>query len=235
MRRQGTSLTIAIAPPRPLTPLSPPKLVTTALLDLHFGAAPVDVCAGGPPCQDWSAQRLMSPCGREDQKDCHSGDCALEVPRIVALVNARNARLGAPPAHVLIENVNSMDKKVKNFFTKDVAGGLEPVMLQAGLWCAATRPRLYWTTLPLLPPDNAVLDAAPTLSDILQAGGCTHLTKAHCITCSSGGPLTREHAKTGMYDGRDNKTVVYASVSWGVVVSSSRCRCSRRPLPLPPP
>jgi DNA (cytosine-5)-methyltransferase 3A len=121
---------------------------------------------GGSPCQDLS----ISKRGRKGL----SGDRSslfYEYLRILELNK---------PKYFILENVNSMPKEAKDEITKCL--GVSPIMLDASLFSAQQRKRLFWTNIELsafLPMDKGIV-----LKDILLPDTFSFKDKAYCLTAT---------------------------------------------------
>lgn len=102
----------------------------TELLPDHL--PDIDVLIGGSPCQDFSKILV-------DGKGIHGEKSGLFY-EYVRLLN------GCKPKFFLLENV-CMAKESEELITREL--GVEPVAINSSLFCAQSRPRLYWTNIPI--------------------------------------------------------------------------------------
>ena len=94
---------------------------------------PIDLVIGGSPCQDLSVYKF----DRGDVKglDGSKSNLFYHYERILKYVN---------PKYFLLENV-PMQKEWEDIITDLL--GVEPIMINSNLVCAADRKRLYWTNI----------------------------------------------------------------------------------------
>ena len=111
---------------------------------------PIDIVIGGSPCQDLSVYKF----DRGDAKGLEGSKSSLfyHYERILKYVN---------PKYFLLENV-PMQKEWEDIITNLL--GVQPIMINSNLVCAADRKRLYWTNIQGVsqPKDKGV-----TLKDIV--------------------------------------------------------------------
>ncbi len=88
---------------------------------------------GGSPCQDLSV-------AKRDRKGL-DGDKSSLFYEYVRILNE------VKPKWFVLENVATMDQTSKDIITKLL--GVEPVMIDAGLFSAQDRKRLFWTNIPV--------------------------------------------------------------------------------------
>lgn len=88
---------------------------------------------GGSPCQDLSV-------AKRDRKGL-DGDKSSLFYEYVRILNE------VKPKWFVLENVATMDQTSKDIITKLL--GVEPIMLDAGLFSAQDRRRLFWTNIPV--------------------------------------------------------------------------------------
>mmetsp|Transcript_15145 Transcript_15145/g.31216 ORF Transcript_15145/g.31216 Transcript_15145/m.31216 type:complete len:916 (+) Transcript_15145:88-2835(+) len=142
---------------------------------------------GGSPCQDFSFQGNLNG-GERPGLEGHNGKLVYEFFRVLSLVERMNARLEDFPKPAFVyENVAGMDGSIKREISKWL--GVEPTRLNADLFSPASRPRDFYTNLPveLLPGDttsNAL--KIPTLQQILTSPAQALTDKAKCIITSNG-------------------------------------------------
>lgn len=119
------------------------KGLTNDILD---SLGEIDIVMGGSCCQDLSCYKY----DRGDVTGLNGEKSGLfyEFCRILKYVK---------PKYFLLENVASMEKKWKDEISKNM--GVQPVMINSSLVCAAERKRLYWTNIPniLQPQDKGVV------------------------------------------------------------------------------
>lgn len=111
-----------------------------------------DLLIGGSPCQDLSLYKTSS----------QEGWLGLEGQKSNLFYHYVRALKECKPKYFLLENVASMDQRWVDVITEEL--GVEPIMINSALVCAAERKRLYWTNIPNVtqPADRGV-----TLSDIV--------------------------------------------------------------------
>ena len=95
----------------------------------------IDLLIGGSPCQDLSNYKY----DRGEVKGLE-GDKSSLFYHFVRLLKEIN------PKYFLLENVASMEKKWVDVISKEL--GVQPIMINSSLVCAAERKRLYWTNIP---------------------------------------------------------------------------------------
>lgn len=120
----------------------------------HFGDVTIadftqykdfDLVIGGSPCQDLSNYKY----DRGDVKGLDGSKSGLFYHYVRAIKEIK-------PKYFLLENVASMEKKWKDVISEEL--GVQPVMINSALVCAAERKRLYWTNIPNLcePKDKGI-------------------------------------------------------------------------------
>ena len=111
----------------------------------------IDLIIGGSPCQDLSNYKY----DRGEVKGLE-GEKSILFYHFVRLLKEIN------PKYFLLENVASMQKKWVDVISKEL--GVQPIMINSSLVCAAERKRLYWTNIPHItqPEDRKI-----KLSDIV--------------------------------------------------------------------
>lgn len=111
-----------------------------------------DLLIGGSPCQDLSLYKTSST----------EGWLGLEGSKSNLFFHYVRALKECKPKYFLLENVASMEKRWVDVISEEL--GVEPVMINSSLVCAAERKRLYWTNIPnvTLPDDKGI-----TLGDIV--------------------------------------------------------------------
>ena len=92
----------------------------------------IDLLIGGSPCQDFS---LLKANGKGLEGD--KSKLFYEYLRILKEVK---------PTYFLLENVASMEDKWKDIISEEL--GVEPIMINSSLVCAAERKRYYWSNIP---------------------------------------------------------------------------------------
>lgn len=105
--------------------------VTTADFTQYQG---FDLLIGGSPCQDLSNYKY----DRGDVKGLEGSKSNLFYHFVRALQECR-------PKYFLLENVASMEQKWADVISKEL--GVQPIMINSALVCAAERKRLYWTNI----------------------------------------------------------------------------------------
>ena len=122
--------------------------VTTADFTQYQG---FDIAIGGSPCQDLSNYKY----DRGDVKGLEGAKSSLFYHYVRALKQCK-------PKYFLLENVASMEQKWADVISEEL--GVNPVMINSSLVCAAERKRLYWTNIPgVTQPSNKGI----VLSDIV--------------------------------------------------------------------
>jgi DNA (cytosine-5)-methyltransferase 3A len=118
--------------------------VTTADFTQYEG---FDLLIGGSPCQDLSIYKSSS---KEGWNGLEGSKSSLFYHFIRALKECK-------PKYFLLENVASMEQKWIDVISEEM--GVEPIMINSSLLCAAERKRLYWTNIPgvTLPEDIGIL------------------------------------------------------------------------------
>ena len=94
-----------------------------------------DLLIGGSPCQDLSSYKRY----RQDAKGLEGNKSSLFYHYVRALVECR-------PKWFLLENVASMETRWADVISEEL--GVEPIMINSSLVCAAERKRYYWTNIP---------------------------------------------------------------------------------------
>jgi DNA (cytosine-5)-methyltransferase 3A len=94
-----------------------------------------DLLIGGSPCQDLSSYKRY----KNDAKGLEGSKSNLFFHYVRALKECK-------PKYFLLENVASMEKRWADVITEEL--GVEPIMINSSLVCAADRKRLYWTNIP---------------------------------------------------------------------------------------
>ena len=124
---------------------------------LHYGKKDdwietdgIDLLIGGSPCQDLSSYKY----DRGDVKGLDGDKSGLFYHFVRILKETK-------PKYFLLENVASMQKKWVDVISQEL--GVEPIMINSSLVCAAERKRLYWTNIPNVTQPN---DKGITLKDI---------------------------------------------------------------------
>jgi DNA (cytosine-5)-methyltransferase 3A len=102
----------------------------------------IDLLIGGSPCQDLSNYKY----DRGEVKGLDGKKSSLFFHFVRLLRETK-------PKYFLLENVASMEKKWIDVISKEL--GVEPIMINSSLVCAAERKRLYWTNIPnVTQPEN---------------------------------------------------------------------------------
>lgn len=117
--------------------------ITEELLD---SIMPIDVVIGGSPCQDLSNYKYNR--GEVTGLQGEKSGLFYEYIRVLKYVK---------PKYFLLENVGSMEDKWKDLITEII--GVQPIMINSALVCAAERKRLYWTNIPHVtqPTDKGIV------------------------------------------------------------------------------
>ena len=114
--------------------------------DVLESIMPIDIIIGGSPCQDLSNYKY----DRGEVRGLNGEKSGLfyEYIRILKYVK---------PKYFLLENVASMEDKWKDLMSEII--GVQPIMINSALVCAAERKRLYWTNIPNVcqPEDKGVV------------------------------------------------------------------------------
>jgi len=105
--------------------------ITEEVLD---SIMPIDIIIGGSPCQDLSNYKYDR--GEVSGLNGEKSGLFYEYIRILKYVK---------PKYFLLENVASMENKWKDMMSEII--GIEPIMINSSLVCAAERKRLYWTNI----------------------------------------------------------------------------------------
>lgn len=118
--------------------------VTTADFTQYKG---FDLLIGGSPCQDLSLYKTSST----------EGWLGLAGNKSNLFFHYVRALKECKPKYFLLENVASMDQKWANVISEEL--GVQPIMINSSLVCAAERKRLYWTNIPDVtqPLDEGIL------------------------------------------------------------------------------
>ena len=111
-----------------------------------------DLLIGGSPCQDLSLYKTSS----------QEGWLGLEGQKSNLFFHYVRALKECKPKYFLLENVASMEQRWVDVITEEL--GVEPVMINSALVCAAERKRLYWTNIPNVTQPE---DKKQTLADIV--------------------------------------------------------------------
>jgi len=102
----------------------------------------IDIIIGGSPCQDLSNYKYDR--GEVTGFNGEKSGLFYEYIRILKHIK---------PKYFLLENVASMEDKWKDLISEIL--GVQPILIDSGLVCAADRKRLYWTNIPnVTPPLN---------------------------------------------------------------------------------
>ena len=107
---------------------------------------PIDMIIGGSPCQDLSNYKYDR--GEVTGLNGEKSGLFYEYIRILKYVK---------PKYFLLENVASMEDKWKDLMSEII--GVQPIMINSALVCAAERKRLYWTNIPNIeqPKDKGIV------------------------------------------------------------------------------
>lgn len=120
--------------------------VTTADFTQYRG---FDLLMGGSPCQSLSITTSKKRSHLEGKSKLF-----WEFVRAVEEVN---------PKYILFENVASMNEESKRIISDEL--GCEPIFIDSSDFSAQSRPRLYWTNIPV---SNAYEPNKMVLGDILE-------------------------------------------------------------------
>lgn len=106
-----------------------------------------DLLIGGSPCQDLSVYKTSS----------EEGWLGLEGSKSNLFYHYVRALHECKPRWFLLENVASMEQRWIDVISGEL--GVQPIMINSSLVCAAERKRLYWTNIPGLdqPADKNIL------------------------------------------------------------------------------
>lgn len=106
----------------------------------------IDMIIGGSPCQDLSNYKYDR--GEVTGLNGEKSGLFYEYIRILRYIK---------PKYFLLENVASMEDKWKDLMSEII--GVQPIMINSALVCAAERKRLYWTNIPNVtqPQDKAIV------------------------------------------------------------------------------
>lgn len=117
--------------------------VTEEILD---SIMPIDIIIGGSPCQDLSNYKYDR--GEVTGLNGEKSGLFYEYIRILKYIK---------PKYFLLENVASMEDRWKNLMSEII--GVQPIMINSALVCAAERKRLYWTNIPGIgqPEDKGIV------------------------------------------------------------------------------
>lgn len=112
------------------------------ITNLGYGVGYFDLLIGGSPCQDLSNYKY----DRGEVRGLDGEKSNLFYYFVKALKELR-------PKYFLLENVASMQKKWVDVISQEL--GVEPIMINSNLVCAAERKRLYWTNIPnIIQPED---------------------------------------------------------------------------------
>lgn len=112
------------------------------VLNNGYEVGSFDLLIGGSPCQDLSNYKY----DRGDVKGLDGDKSSLFWYYVKILRELK-------PKYFLLENVASMEKKWIDVISQEL--GVEPIMINSSLVCAAERKRLYWTNIPnISQPEN---------------------------------------------------------------------------------
>ena len=101
----------------------------------------IDLLIGGSPCQDLSGYKY----DRGDVKGLKGTKSSLFYHYVRLLKEVK-------PTYFLLENVASMEDKWKDVISEEL--GVEPIMINSSLVCAAERKRYYWSNIPNITQPN---------------------------------------------------------------------------------
>ena len=111
-----------------------------------------DLLIGGSPCQSLSITQSKT-------RQHLDGKSKLFFEFVRALEEVR-------PRYFLFENVASMNEESKQVISELL--GCQPVFIDSKLFSAQSRPRLYWTNIPI--PKELPSECPDTIKDIMQTG-----------------------------------------------------------------
>ena len=100
-----------------------------------FSLPKIDLLIGGSPCQDLSSYKN----DRNDVKGLEGSKSSLFYHYVRLLKEVK-------PTYFLLENVASMQDKWKDIISEEL--GVQPIMINSSLVCAAERKRYYWSNIP---------------------------------------------------------------------------------------
>ena len=100
-----------------------------------FSLPKIDLLIGGSPCQDLSSYKY----DRNDVKGLEGSKSSLFYHYVRLLKEVK-------PTYFLLENVASMQEKWKDIISEEL--GVQPIMINSSLVCAAERRRYYWSNIP---------------------------------------------------------------------------------------
>ena len=100
-----------------------------------FSLPKIDLLIGGSPCQDLSNYKY----DRNDVKGLEGRKSSLFYHYVRLLKEVK-------PTYFLLENVASMQDKWKDIISEEL--GVQPIMINSSLVCAAERKRYYWSNIP---------------------------------------------------------------------------------------
>ena len=100
-----------------------------------FSLPKIDLLIGGSPCQDLSNYKY----DRNDVKGLEGSKSSLFYHYVRLLKEVK-------PTYFLLENVASMQDKWKDIISEEL--GVQPIMINSSLVCAAERKRYYWSNIP---------------------------------------------------------------------------------------
>ena len=106
-----------------------------------FSLPKIDLLIGGSPCQDLSNYKTY----RNDVKGLEGSKSSLFYHYVRLLKEVK-------PTYFLLENVASMQNKWKDIISEEL--GVQPIMINSSLVCAAERRRYYWSNIPNITQPN---------------------------------------------------------------------------------
>lgn len=106
-----------------------------------FSLPKIDLLIGGSPCQDLSNYKY----DRNDVKGLEGNKSSLFYHYVRLLKEVK-------PTYFLLENVASMQDKWKDIISEEL--GVQPIMINSSLVCAAERRRYYWSNIPNITQPN---------------------------------------------------------------------------------
>lgn len=106
----------------------------------------IDIVIGGSPCQDLSNYKYDR--GEVTGLNGEKSGLFYDYMRILKYIE---------PRYFLLENVASMEQRWKDLMSEII--GVQPIMINSALVCAAERKRLYWTNIPNVtqPEDKGIV------------------------------------------------------------------------------
>ena len=113
----------------------------------------VNLIIGGFPCTN-----LTSINGKDKSGVTGTSESSLfyEFTRIIREI--RKAKPNGEKLYIVVENVNSMDRAMKQIITEEISMAMDeyikPVMIDASRCCGSIRRRLFWSNLSITQPEE---------------------------------------------------------------------------------